>query len=178
MFTHKQPMLLQLQATATDLCSGPLIDWSHDYVVGDLSDECGATGSVDVIFTATDECTRSVDTNAATFAIEDTTAPTITTPASDTTVECDGNGNTNQLTDWLNANGGVRRNGAGGSIFFFADTILAGRRIGCVWICDVDKQQRQRDADAQLRRHWHTCVDVYGNGLMHAVLGNAGNVYH
>ncbi|MCO6176482.1 hypothetical protein NHF50_15640, partial [Flavobacterium sp. NRK F10] len=44
---------------------------------------------------------------SATFTIEDTTAPTIDAVANDMTVECDGNGNTNQLQAWLNANGGA-----------------------------------------------------------------------
>ena len=75
-----------------------------------LSDDCGATGSVDVTFTATDECGNTSSTTA-TFTIEDTIAPTITVPA-DVTVECDmvptvcdqdgGNGNGPEPTAWIN----------------------------------------------------------------------------
>ncbi|MCB4809697.1 hypothetical protein LG651_15745, partial [Tamlana sp. 62-3] len=43
----------------------------------------------------------------ATFTVEDTTAPTIDTIASDLTVECDGAGNTTELNNWLNSNGGA-----------------------------------------------------------------------
>src|SRR5690606_290099 len=63
-------------------------------------------GSTTVSFTATDECGNS-STTQATFIIEDTTAPTIGTPASDVTVECDGAGNTTDLMGWLNNNGGA-----------------------------------------------------------------------
>ena len=60
-------------ATATDNCSN--FEWSNDYVA--LSDECGATGSVTVIFTATDDC-NNANSTTATFTIEDTTSPDIT----------------------------------------------------------------------------------------------------
>ncbi|MBK12654.1 MAG: hypothetical protein CL849_03905, partial [Crocinitomicaceae bacterium] len=43
----------------------------------ELSDDCGATGSVDVVFTATDDCGNSSSTSEFTFEIEDTTAPVI-----------------------------------------------------------------------------------------------------
>ena len=42
----------------------------------------------------------------ATFTIQDTQAPTIDTPASDLTVQCDGSGNTADLQAWLASNGG------------------------------------------------------------------------
>ncbi|SHJ82825.1 gliding motility-associated C-terminal domain-containing protein, partial [Flavobacterium haoranii] len=78
--------------------------WSNDYSA--LSDDCGATGSVTVTFTATDDCGNS-STSSATFTIQDTTAPTIDIVAADLTVECDGNGNTVDLQTWLAANGGA-----------------------------------------------------------------------
>ena len=59
-------------ASATDNCGS--IAWSHDYEVGDLSDDCGLTGTTEVVFTATDDCGNS-SSSVATFTIEDTTAP-------------------------------------------------------------------------------------------------------
>ena len=59
-------------AEATDNCSA--VTWSHDYEDGDLSDLCAATGSVDVIFTASDDC-GNTSTTSSTFTIQDTTAP-------------------------------------------------------------------------------------------------------
>ena len=70
-------------ASATDNCSN--IEWSNDFVA--LSDDCGATGSVTVIFTATDDCDNPSSTTA-TFTIEDTTAPTFDMVPDDYTAEC------------------------------------------------------------------------------------------
>ena len=65
-------------------CDGE-ITWTNDFA--GLSDDCGATGSTTVNFTATDECGNAASTSA-TFTIEDTTAPTITCP-DDEEIECD-----------------------------------------------------------------------------------------
>ena len=59
-------------ATATDNCSDVTIE--HDFTA--LSDDCGATGSATVTFTATDACGNS-SSASATFTIEDTTAPSL-----------------------------------------------------------------------------------------------------
>ena len=59
-------------ATASDGCSS--VTWSNNYT--ELSDECGGTGSATVIFTATDACGLSSNTEA-TFTIVDTTPPDI-----------------------------------------------------------------------------------------------------
>ena len=59
-------------ASATDNCNA--ITWSHDYEVGDLSDDCGLTGSVEVTFTATDACGNQSSTQAK-YVIYDETAP-------------------------------------------------------------------------------------------------------
>ncbi len=47
------------------------------------------------------------NTTTATFTIEDTQGPTISTDASDETVECDGAGNAAALSAWLANNGGA-----------------------------------------------------------------------
>ncbi|WP_412984850.1 proprotein convertase P-domain-containing protein [Pontimicrobium sp. IMCC45349] len=104
-------------AAASDDCSD--VTWSFDCGYDDdngnnargqelcaLTDECGATGSVTVDFIATDDCGNETITTA-TFTIEDTTAPTIDYPAMDMTVECDGQGNVDQLNAWLASQGGA-----------------------------------------------------------------------
>ena len=83
-------------AAATDNCSG--VTWSNDFTT--MANTCGGAGSVQVVFTATDEA-GNTSTSTATFTIEDTTAPTITLAASDLTTECDGAGNTSDLAAWL-----------------------------------------------------------------------------
>ena len=57
-------------ATATDGCSVPT--WSH--VAGEFDGACASTGSVEVVFTATDACGNSTS-YTGTFTIQDTTAP-------------------------------------------------------------------------------------------------------
>ena len=61
-------------ASATDACGE--VSWSYSPDPAALSDECGATGSVEVTFTATDECGNTSET-MATFTINDTTAPSL-----------------------------------------------------------------------------------------------------
>ncbi|MGV6832290.1 MAG: hypothetical protein ACWA5P_12105, partial [bacterium] len=51
-------------------------------------------------WTATDTCGDSI-THTQTITVQDTAAPTIDVEAADVTVECDGNGNTTDLQDWL-----------------------------------------------------------------------------
>ena len=89
-------------ASASDICSG--VTWTNDFTT--LSDGCGNTGLATVIFTATDDCGNE-STTSATFTIEDTTKPFISIVASDLTVQCDGSGNTSELTAWLASNGGA-----------------------------------------------------------------------
>jgi hypothetical protein len=100
-------------ATATDP-SGPLT-WSNDYDPSHFIGGCGATGSVTVVFTVRDDCDNSTSTSG-TFIIEDTTAPTIDTPAGDLTVQCDGTGNTSDLNDWLATAGGASASDACGGV--------------------------------------------------------------
>ena len=80
------------------------VTWSNNFTA--LSDDCGATGSATVIFTATDAC-GNTSTTTATFTIEDTQHQLSTTQAADQTVECDGAGNTAALNAWLASNGGA-----------------------------------------------------------------------
>ena len=73
----------------TDACGTATV--THNYGTGtgqvSLSDGCGATGSVMVTFTLTDECDNSI-TKDATFKIEDTTIPVISACPGDMTIEC------------------------------------------------------------------------------------------
>jgi hypothetical protein len=89
-------------ASVTNYC-GELI-WSHDYT--GYSNDCGATGSTLVIFTAADECGMLM-TNAL-LTIADTSPPAINNPASNEVVESNGQGNVAQLNFWLNNQGGAQ----------------------------------------------------------------------
>jgi hypothetical protein len=76
-------------ALATDNCGG--VTWTNDFTA--LSDDCGATGSATVNFTAADDCGNDSIQTPATFTIEDTTPPTLTVDSSEITVvdtDCSG----------------------------------------------------------------------------------------
>ncbi len=89
-------------AVAADTCSG--VTWS--YVVVDTSNLCGKTQVITVNFTATDACGNSV-MKQGTFTTVNTTGPQFVVEAQDLTVNCDGNGNANDLMAWLNTHGGA-----------------------------------------------------------------------
>ncbi|WP_082333836.1 gliding motility-associated C-terminal domain-containing protein [Mangrovimonas sp. TPBH4] len=98
-------------AMASDNCSD--ITWTDNFT--GLTDGCGETGLALVTFTATDECGNSTSTTAL-FTILDLIAPTIDTPASDFTVECDGTGNLAEYTAWLDSNGGASASDSCGTV--------------------------------------------------------------
>ncbi|UGS24801.1 T9SS type B sorting domain-containing protein [Flavobacterium channae] len=98
-------------SAASDACSS--VTWSNNFT--SLSDACGASGTASVTFTATDDCGNSTS-STATFTIQDTTAPVISIQAANMTVECDGNGNTDDLNAWLASNGGSAASDACSSV--------------------------------------------------------------
>ncbi len=86
-------------ATATDACSEPIV-WSNNFI-GDLSNGCSATGDVEVVFTATDDC-GNLSTTSAVFRIEDNVVPELNVPE-DLTLECSDAINTAVIENWLNS---------------------------------------------------------------------------
>jgi len=97
-------------ASATNYC-GELV-WANDYA--DYSDDCGATGSTLVIFTAADECGMLM-TNAL-LTIADTNPPDVNLPAANEVVESNGQGNEVQLNTWLNSQGGAQASDICGNV--------------------------------------------------------------
>ncbi|MCO4820793.1 MAG: gliding motility-associated C-terminal domain-containing protein [Flavobacteriaceae bacterium] len=87
-------------ASASDSCG--TVTWTNNY--GGQTSDCATP--IDVIFTATDECGNQTTTTAS-YAIQDTDAPTIDVEASNLTEECDGSGNAAALQAWLDNNGGA-----------------------------------------------------------------------
>ena len=95
--------------------------WLADNAGAEISDDCntftvtnngpasinnGCNVVQTVTFTATDSCGNK-DSETATFGIQDTIAPVITTEASDRSVTCDGTNQTSTLTNWLSTKGGA-----------------------------------------------------------------------
>ena len=92
------------QPIVSDICSENLtVEYTDD--LSGLT-ECGGTGSLIRTFIVTDEC-GNTSSCMHVINIEDLIAPVITIPASDLTVECDGQGNMNELDAWLVNNGGA-----------------------------------------------------------------------
>ncbi|MBK9567424.1 MAG: HYR domain-containing protein [Saprospiraceae bacterium] len=90
-------------ATATDNCTASPTITS---VLVSTNSQCGNTETRLYRFTATDAAGNSSVCEAMVFIV-DTTPPTISTPAANQTVQCDGNGNVAQLLAWLNNRGGA-----------------------------------------------------------------------
>ncbi len=88
---------------ASDNCDTD-VTWSN--TSGATTTLCGSTSTTIYTFTITDDCGNTATANAS-VTISDSTAPTINPPASSTTVECDGSGNTTALNAWLIANGNI-----------------------------------------------------------------------
>ncbi|MBT8231660.1 MAG: T9SS type A sorting domain-containing protein, partial [Bacteroidia bacterium] len=126
-------------ASATDKCTG--VTWTNDFT--ELSDDCGATGSATVIFTATDGCGNKSETSA-TFTIEDTTPPTIDPGASNLTVECDGEGNQADLEAWLASNGGASATDICSDVSWSYD--CGEQESGIVFNCVFDPQGENQNA--------------------------------
>jgi len=74
--------------------------WTNNFQA--LSDDCGATGDVQVTFTAVDQW-NNVSTTSALFTILDNTEPLIDFCPTDLVIECDGEGNTTEVSNWLNS---------------------------------------------------------------------------
>src|SRR5690606_21165016 len=92
-------------AEASDLC-GNGVTWSNNTATAVWAGTC--TQSITIEFYATDDCGNTATTTAM-FTITDTTAPAITTEASDDSSECQGtdpDANTDYIA-WLAANGGA-----------------------------------------------------------------------
>src|SRR5690606_39364083 len=90
---------------ASDFC-GNGVTWTNNTATAVWAGTC--TQSITIEFYATDDCGNTA-TTAATFTITDTTAPEITTEASDDSSECQGtnpDANTDYIA-WLADNGGA-----------------------------------------------------------------------
>jgi len=88
-------------ASASVACGN--ITWTNDY--SGISDLCGATGTVLVTFTATNDC-GDASTTSATITVTDNTDPVWDTLPSDITLECDGTTDPGgAIAAWLASNG-------------------------------------------------------------------------
>ena len=110
-------------ALAEDNCSD--VEWTNDFI--GVENGCGLTGTTLVTFAANDACGNSSSTSAI-LTIQDTSQPEFLLDPQNLTVECNGEGNENELNDWLNTNGGAVAEDACGDISWevLSDTIQEG----------------------------------------------------
>lgn len=116
--------------SATDGCNPGLVTYTHNYT--GISDGCGESGSVNVMFTAHDGCGNS-ETRTATLTVEDTTPPNWTVNPMDLVVECDGTSDPGgEIAAWLAnvGNGGAANDNCGGAVTNFIHD-YAGLSDGC-----------------------------------------------
>ena len=110
---------------ATTDCQTSSVTVSHV----DSSDGGSCPETITRTYTLEDPCGAWVQT-AQTFTIEDTTPPTIGTPASDLTVECDGSGNTAELAGWLSSYGGAAASDVCGGVTWSDDYVALSDDCG------------------------------------------------
>lgn len=101
----EQPPSLEPEFTgepaASDICGGLTVTYA------DVSEPgCGNTVTITRTWVAEDDCGNQIAQDQI-VAVVDNTPPTITNPAADRTVECDGLGNPTDLDDWLLTNAGA-----------------------------------------------------------------------
>jgi gliding motility-associated-like protein len=93
--------------TATDTCGTATVN-----IVSTITTpgNCAGNYTITRTWNATDDCGNASAPVSQTITVQDTTAPTISIQASNIIVDCDGQGNQNSLTAWLNSNGGASAN--------------------------------------------------------------------
>ncbi|WP_430614524.1 gliding motility-associated C-terminal domain-containing protein [Flavobacterium sp. JP2137] len=122
-------------ASVAQACSD--VTWSHNF----LTLSAGDTGTAEVTFTATDACGNKISTRA-TYTIVDITAPVITRPTENKTVECDGNGNLTEFQDWLDSHAGAEATDNCGAVswsYFIEDTNTTCGKAGTVIVDFIAK---------------------------------------
>jgi len=129
-----------IEACGADDCSANNTVTS-DYSFGDLSNECGSTGTMTVTFTLTDDCGLST-TKDATFTVEDTTDPIVTCIPDNETYECSGTGANQSAADAWNAANILKLNGcssdACASVTVTSDYSFGNLDGGCGGVGSID----------------------------------------
>ncbi|MBG6112182.1 gliding motility-associated-like protein [Flavobacterium sp. CG_9.10] len=92
---------------ATDNCDSDVKDIQKVCGIFKPSEGCTNAGTYTNTWIVVDECGNTSSIFTQIITIQDTTPPTINTAASNTTVECNGDGNQNLIGDWLANNGGA-----------------------------------------------------------------------
>ncbi|RXR29348.1 gliding motility-associated C-terminal domain-containing protein, partial [Flavobacterium piscinae] len=92
-----------ISLTATDNCAGEI---SAEGVDTTVAGDCPNSFVITRTWTFVDECGNET-VISQTITVNDTIQPEITTEATSLVVECDGSGNQEAITAWINSNGGA-----------------------------------------------------------------------
>jgi len=99
-----QDNINKLIGCALDNCQTTPLTVNSDYAFGNLSGACGATGTLTVTYTVTDECGNDI-TRTANLTITDNTDPVVECDPDNDQIECLGEtGNIQAATSWNAAN--------------------------------------------------------------------------
>ncbi len=100
---------MALEPVATDACDddATLVPVKTEGEFESGIDDCDTEGTITNTWVVTDDCFNTSEVYTQVITITDNTPPVIDPPASDMEVECDGEGNTAELNEWLNNQGGA-----------------------------------------------------------------------
>ena len=147
---NQPPVLLQAAADDSEQCdqdfNTALTTWLNSAGNAQVTDACQEDTTIQltndfntaladcdselVTFTFTDLCGQSVQTSA-TFFVIDSSAPVFTTPAQDTSVECDGAGNVSSFSAFVNSRGGAVATDACSLSLTFSNNAPQAGPVGC-----------------------------------------------
>ena len=161
-------------ATASSECSDVTI--TNNFGAIDFFNGCSAnTGTLEVTFTATDNCGQST-VCTGTITIDDTTPPVFTTLPSDVTFECSDQNLAANVQAWLNTNGnGGAATDDCSAVNFTTDFV--GPNFSCegttvVTFTAVDECGNSTDAQATLRILDTTAPEILG--IEHDIVVSCG----
>jgi hypothetical protein len=113
--------------TATDNCSGlGAVQYAETTTPG----SCAGNYTLTRTWSVTDAHNNSTSATQV-ITVVDTQSPTVTAPASNQTVECDGNGNTAALQAWLTNNGGATATDACSGVSWTNDFAAGNWVVDC-----------------------------------------------
>ena len=147
-------------ATATDNCTVP-VTWENDFDEANFETACGLTGSVEVNFTAIDDCGNEVVTTAI-FTIIDTTAPLFTTAPQNIEVECDGNGNVIEFDAWVASHGNAVAQEACSSVVWSHAIVDTNNSCGNTKSITVNFTATDSCGNAASKQAIFTIIDTIG----------------
>jgi hypothetical protein len=106
-------------------------------------------GSIDATFSVSDSCNNAASTSA-TFTVVDTIPPTIFPVATDTVVQCDGEGNIADITLWLSTHAGAS-----------ATDLCSGSDI--IWTYTLTSESNDQFSCTNFSFYTFTATDQCGN---------------